>query len=805
VGSLSLHIRYRPIRIGWCIESTTREHVHDALRLTHAFAGGRFNPLIPVDVPELAEDLIDRFRVDVLFPVAATERINAFVAAHNYLLWPDFEKKLFYEQWQHIPPRAAFVDVYHAARRLREERVRRRKLLLVTCADDDPLATVILASAGHYPTASTSVPNYEEIMAGLLGVERITLTRDDPVPPTIRTRITPARLTTLDLESYESVPDHGVYMGDVRNVEDVTHFWNLRAAGSSLVFFDPSEAARLGPLLEAHKRWLASIPAKPWREGGAVTVYGREVRESPDLTSVAERVLRRQVDPVIWNGLNIRPALHHWKDQSVLGSVEESERTPSVTFALPQKPLYDVPELSQQHLAVSVQGSDPWNMRDATFFPPYIPELNEYYGRQLYFQYAHVRAEPPWVWRSIAVIVHSSTSDLTLRALPTSELAAKLFDRFGMIAKPSQAGLVTTRLVAQMGGLQGCRVFKVEGVRTLISKYSPDQSFTRSNAKQMIGNADPATGRPRFEPFEDLFIDQRPFRQKLKPEDALDFLLRRGVFRVGLELKCANCELPFWQPLDDLKTKVECVYCGIQFSVADQLRDRDWAYRRSGLFGRDDNQHGGVPVAVTLQQLDTALHSDRILYTTSVEVTPGTSQVDKCESDFVVITSGPSHNYPHQPQLVVGECKAAGGTVTVADAEHLGKIADAFPSRRLNAFVLFAKTGAFSEDEIAACARAQHRWRSRVIVLSKNELEPYDVYDRHKEEPRLHAAGLEDMAAITSHLYPALRPTGFGEMERERRHQVTDRRAFELFEARGRDHGRDWEDWFRAEDELRGR
>jgi hypothetical protein len=44
--------------------------VHDALRLTHAFAGGRFNPLIPVDVPELAEDLIDRFRIDLLFPVS---------------------------------------------------------------------------------------------------------------------------------------------------------------------------------------------------------------------------------------------------------------------------------------------------------------------------------------------------------------------------------------------------------------------------------------------------------------------------------------------------------------------------------------------------------------------------------------------------------------------------------------------------------------------------------------------------------------------------------------------------------------
>ena len=31
------------------------------------------------------------------------------------------------------------------------------------------------------------------------------------------------------------------------------------------------------------------------------------------------------------------------------------------------------------------------------------------------------------------------------------------------------------------------------------------------------------------------------------------------------------------------------------------------------------------------------------------------------------------------------------------------------------------------------------------------------------------------------------------------------RRAYELYEARGREHGRDWEDWFRAESEINGK
>ena len=31
------------------------------------------------------------------------------------------------------------------------------------------------------------------------------------------------------------------------------------------------------------------------------------------------------------------------------------------------------------------------------------------------------------------------------------------------------------------------------------------------------------------------------------------------------------------------------------------------------------------------------------------------------------------------------------------------------------------------------------------------------------------------------------------------------RRAYELYEARGREDGRDWEDWFRAESEITGK
>jgi len=256
--------------------------LESALRLTHAFAGGRFNPVVPVDAPELAEYLVDHFRVDLLFPIAETEPITSFVKAHDYLHWPDFDKVLFHEAWQQVPPRGAFVDVYHAARSVREARVRKRKLLMPVWDDDDPLALALLAMAGRYPEPSSSVPNYEEMLREILGTERLVLQRTDAVPPEIRTRLTPSRLTAVDLDADESGPDNGIYVGDADNFDDLVNFWNIRAAGAGIVFYDPRHAARLTPLLDSHRRWLASVPARPRQRDGAISIYRREeLREAP--------------------------------------------------------------------------------------------------------------------------------------------------------------------------------------------------------------------------------------------------------------------------------------------------------------------------------------------------------------------------------------------------------------------------------------------------------------------------------------------------------------------------------------------
>jgi hypothetical protein len=290
-------------------------------------------------------------------------------------------------------------------------------------------------------------------------------------------------------------------------------------------------------------------------------------------------------------------------------------------------------------------------------------------------------------------------------------------------------------------------VFKITGVRKLIQQYSPDQSFTRSGALTIIGNHDPA-GRPRFSDYQSLSIEGVP----VTPENAFSYLLKRGVFRVGLHLLCPNCEPKSWIHLDEVRTFSRCEYCGRDFNISEQLKHRDWAFRRSGLFGRDDSQGGGIPVALTLQQLTSALHGQVIAYTTGTELEPTIAKVQTCETDFALLTESLRDQ---TPQVVIGECKAS-GQIVEDDVRKLASVADALEaSGDCEAFVVFAKTSPFRPEEIACCKAAQGKYRQRVILLSDRELEPYFMYERANKEFEIHRLGgsLEDMAQTTEDIY----------------------------------------------------
>jgi hypothetical protein len=303
----------------------------------------------------------------------------------------------------------------------------------------------------------------------------------------------------------------------------------------------------------------------------------------------------------------------------------------------------------------------------------------------------------------------------------------------------------------------------------LIKKYFPSASFERTEAVTMIGNNDPVTHVPRFDAYKRLYIDQRE-KPDLKPEDAFLYLLKKGVFRAGLKFACPTCQLDFWISLDDAKSTNQCPYCGIEFNALPLLRDRNWAYRRSGLFGRDDNQRGGIPVAVTLQQLDTMLRERLLAYAPGMEFKPGTAAIEACEADLVVLASSFQHS--GKPlELVIAECKDAGGEVTDEDVRKLSKVAEALRKGPFDVFILFAKCGEFTDEEIQRCKNGRRKlfehqgqvhYLNNIIMLSARELEPYYLYEQTEKEfdIKTYAHTFEELAMNTVNIYFEPRPKG---------------------------------------------
>jgi hypothetical protein len=80
--------------------------------------------------------------------------------------------------------------------------------------------------------------------------------------------------------------------------------------------------------------------------------------------------------------------------------------------------------------------------------------------------------------------------------------------------------LICDQLIRQMGGIQGCRAFKIKGVRSLIEQFSPTQSFTRSDALRLIAGVHPITNQANFGAYENLYLERRE-KERLTPAGCL--------------------------------------------------------------------------------------------------------------------------------------------------------------------------------------------------------------------------------------------------------------------------------------------
>jgi len=302
-------------------------------------------------------------------------------------------------------------------------------------------------------------------------------------------------------------------------------------------------------------------------------------------------------------------------------------------------------------------------------------------------------------------------------------------------------------------------VFKIPGVRRLLRTHGPTASFTKKSALQLIGGRDPENPSAKFSDHESLYIEQRPRDViKLQPDAVFAYLVEKGLFRIGAELTCPSCRMASWTALDALKQRIVCELCGHEHDATRQLVNGEWRYRRSGVMGAERNAQGAVPVALTLQQLQTTLHGlEQDMYSASLNLTPGAGiDLPTCEVDFIWVI--PRAN-PPKTTVLLGECKDRGSiklSEFERDVDNLRRVSRTLPRERFETFVVLCKLAPFTPEEIECARTLNDDYEQRVILLTARELEPYLIYERTEleyEHIRGYGGTPQDLAQTTAKIY----------------------------------------------------
>jgi hypothetical protein len=777
MDTVRVNICYRPLRICWAIGAGDIAAFRKAARLTHTMWGGRFNPIAVVDRIEEAERIVEVFRADIIVPIGDSDTVKAFPNRFPYLISPFFHDNLFVGTGNQ-DARAQVLDIHNALVQLSDTpawtAIKGSGFRLYGWDDNDPLGDVFLMHLGAYPDVADTGIDYGAMVKQASEATEQHFDQGAPIGADIFDHPSVAYLSRHGIRRHYGIRTNwdysGFYLGDASNLDDLVCCWNLRAADTSLLFVDRNYLPRYQHIIPAWAKTTKDmLSRRQFEHHRNLAVWARRETMPADHNSHADELKRLfgegpfticGIDLPSWNGLNIQAPMMILGETSQLGVHSTGTDKPKWSFALGDKPFCGDTWFHSQHLVASLSFLGGLYGDDLhTLDPPYIPELNEFYARTMHFEYNKFRVEPG----RNGLVIDAADSDAFVYALPVADLFERIFRLAGYTARPSSGGLITRQLIAQMGGLRGAAVFKIPGVRRLLKTYGPTDAFTAKSAWQLIGGKDHDNPSTSFKEFENLYIEPREHGTKLRASDVFTYLVEKGLFRMGSQLTCPHCRMPSWIALDVLRQRVTCEMCGREYDATRQLVTDETHYRRSGVLGGEKNAQGAVPVALTLQQLETNLgHGLREnMYTTSLDLAPNDgSGLPTCEVDFVWLVSG---QYPEPTTIILGECKdrgrkrgdGGGGTISPTDIGNLKAVADALPSKRFQSFVLLSKLCPFTPEEIDAAKNLNERFRRRAILLTERELEPSHIYERTKAEFKIdaYASSAEQLALATATMY----------------------------------------------------
>ncbi|HEY2093378.1 MAG TPA: hypothetical protein VGJ81_15975 [Thermoanaerobaculia bacterium] len=685
---------------------------------------------MPEGDSSFAEQLIDLFGVDVLHAVRGSPAIDALIAKYPFLRDSShLAADIFYEDWHSKKQVLGVLDVRNVVELLWQNEFKgkpadyKSNFVLPKWDAADPLAAVFSLQFGFYPREPDLKWDFPKNFVNGLCAEEQILALDAPLTLQPRKNFGPIDLTSIELRRYGGgirFASHGLYIGESGNYDDLVAFWNVRAAGNTVVYLATDAMDRTLLYAQAFVDFLDSRANRHPEIGDRIALYCRSMEDEVLRTSVASRIASKKgilwcpVTEHSWNGWNVQPTSEVFKWQSGSTHVEPAYDKYVVNVGLPDKSFLlnaDEAGFGRQHFGVVIDVYGELGHPGYTLKVPRIRQLNEFYSREI--------AVDPWALRvereGISKIIEASDDSVTLYPISKQLLVEKVFEVAGVKAAVSQPGLIARKLIEKMGGLEDARVLKIRGVRKILQEYKTTDSIGRGEATKTIHEQE-------FEKYKSLYIEARE-KTELESNDVFDYLLRKDFFRAGLDLQCEQCRLVNWLSLKAVDDFWTCEYCGAENRTSVHLRSRgDWRFRKSGLFAKDNNQEGAIPVLLTLLTMKRILDHGTFAYSTALNLNGDNVN---CETDLAVLEYGRREEIG----IALGECKSEGGSIVEDDCDKLKQAAERLATLKdvSEVFIVFAKTSdGFTAEEVGLFKTLSKE--VPLILFTNRELELYHPY-----------------------------------------------------------------------------
>jgi len=812
---------YRPVRLGFLVREGNVDDLVTAAGISTLLYGGIYNPIIPISAnTDFAESLLNIFNVDVIYPVAKDEQITQFTDKYPLLRTPHFvSTEIFYED--HITKKNAImyldslnvVNYYweeefkHKARRLPADYNRH---VIIKWSENHPFKNLFSLAFGYYPSNLNLKDDFESnFLEGLHG--NVVEIGDDMVfqlGASAPKSITPILLTSSELKYYdERLYGNGIFVGDENDFTDLCLFWNVRATGTIVEFLPRNHLQKFKGSLRKYLKGLNESQPPTSDNKDRITAYCQSAKYDevkkliPKIPSDTPIGVFPSDHEVTWNGFNLRPSNFYFNDAQTLASIDKTNDGYKISFSLPEIPKVNRqnPRIEHQSFITSIGVSTSLGStgeEDAypehTLKPPFIRELNGFYGRSIIGNPFKFRVEE----YGIRIITECSEYSLSLSPVSYESIISQIFNLAGLKVEISQPGILTKHILQKLNGVEGGRLLKIAGVRRLFDSLKRDDFITQSAASQIIFRKcsfletelkaifkndyddlisqyfvfKSETGRFTWkaginkaidisdERVKELFMgDFRKFENvfspygigpKLKTGDVFRILLRKEFLRAGLELTCDHCKLRTWLSLREIDDYWVCNYCGGRNQTSLHLSNEcHWKYRKSGLFAKDNNQEGAIPVILTLLQFHRRLSFSSYGYSPALKI-KGNSV--NCEIDLCIL-----QNQNMGFEIGIAECKSEGGEITLDDIQKFKSVHDQLDKIGIRCSLIFSKTAdSFRSEEIDLFKKLASEKVKCILFLNK-ELEPHELYEGYETHELVtkYASTLETMAWNSHKVY----------------------------------------------------